>query len=66
MVIRSKGVDPLELTADSADDQNDQERNHGTDDSPETPLDEPRPPRIQDPPPQPDEKGPYVVRSCAQ
>jgi hypothetical protein len=51
MVIRSKGVDPLELTADSADDQNDQERNHGTDDSPETPLDEPRPPgfRIRHP-----------------
>ena len=31
------------------------------DDSPETPLDEPRPPRVQDPPPQPDTKGPYVV-----
>lgn len=33
------------------------------DESPETPLDEPRPPRVQDPPPQPDTKGPYVVRS---
>ena len=31
--------------------------------APETPLDEPRPPRIQDPPPQPDTKGPYVVRA---
>jgi len=31
------------------------------DESPETPLDEPRPPRVQDPPPQPDTKGPYVV-----
>ncbi len=34
-----------------------------SDETPETPLDEPRPPRIQDPPPQPDPKGPYVVRS---
>ena len=31
------------------------------DEAPETPLDEPRPPRVQDPPPQPDQKGPYVV-----
>jgi hypothetical protein len=31
------------------------------DEAPETPLDEPRPPRVQDPPPQPDPKGPYVV-----
>ncbi len=31
------------------------------DQAPETPLDEPRPPRVQDPPPQPDPKGPYVV-----
>lgn len=31
--------------------------------APETPLDEPRPPRVQDPPPEPDTKGPYVVRS---
>ena len=29
--------------------------------APETPLDEPRPPRIQNPPPQPDPKHPYVV-----
>ena len=33
------------------------------DEAPETPLDEPRPPRMQDPPTQPDTKGPYVVRS---
>jgi hypothetical protein len=33
------------------------------DEAPETPLDEPRPPRVQDPPPQPDTKGPYVVGS---
>ncbi len=31
------------------------------DEAPETPLDEPRPPRVQDPPPQPDPKGPYTV-----
>jgi hypothetical protein len=33
------------------------------DEAPETPLDEPRPPRVQDPPPQPDQKGPYVVQA---
>ena len=30
--------------------------------APETPLDEPRPPRVEDPPPQPGQKGPYVVQ----
>ena len=34
-----------------------------SDDAPVTPLDEPRPPRVQDPPPQPAQKGPYVVRA---
>jgi hypothetical protein len=29
--------------------------------APETPLDEPRPPRVQDPPPPSGQKGPYVV-----
>ncbi len=33
------------------------------DEAPETPLDEPRPPRVQDPPPEPDSKHPYVVRT---
>ena len=33
------------------------------DEAPETPLDEPRPPRVQEPPPQPDQKGPYVVQA---
>ena len=47
-------------------DPNDQERDNDTDDTPETPLDEPRPPRIEDPPPQPDQKGPYVVRNRAR
>jgi hypothetical protein len=32
------------------------------DDTPETPLDEPRPNEVKDPPPQPDPKGPYVVQ----
>jgi general stress protein YciG len=29
--------------------------------APDTPPDEPKPPRIEDPPPQPAEKGPYTV-----
>jgi hypothetical protein len=37
------------------------DRDDDGDEAPETPLDEPRPPRVQDPPPQPDTKGPYVV-----
>ena len=45
------------VTPDSDDDERDSDR----DEAPETPLDEPHPPRIQDPPPQPDQKGPYVV-----
>jgi hypothetical protein len=43
------------------------EQDKDTDDqTPETPLDEPRPPRVQDPPPQPDQRGPYVVRMHCQ
>jgi hypothetical protein len=38
-------------------------RDREPDEAPETPLDEPRPPRIQDPPPQPEQKGPYTVRA---
>ena len=34
-----------------------------SDEAPETPLDEPRPPRVQDPPPEPEQKGPYTVRA---
>ena len=34
--------------------------------APETPLDEPRPPRVQEPPPQPEHKGPYVVYQEAE
>jgi len=36
------------------------ERDPDDGEAPETPTDEPRPPEIKDPPPQPD-KGPYVV-----
>ena len=36
-------------------------RDRDGNDAPETPLDEPRPPRVQDPPPQPTQKGPYTV-----
>ena len=42
-------------------DPDDPERDEEPDEAPETPLDEPRPPRIEDPPAQPDRKGPYVV-----
>ena len=45
---------------------NEQDKDEDTDEAPETPLDEPRPPRVQDPPPQPDQKGPYVVRNLAR
>ena len=44
----------------------DPDRENDTDEAPETPLDEPRPPRVQDPPPQPSQKGPYVVRNRAR
>lgn len=37
--------------------------NRDEDEAPETPLDQPRPPRVQDPPRQPDTKGPYVVHA---
>lgn len=44
---------------DTPDEERDQDRDR--DEAPETPLDEPRPPRIEDPPSTPDQKGPYVV-----
>ncbi len=39
----------------------DDQRKDIDDEAPETPLDEPRPPRVEDPPSEPDQKGPYVV-----
>jgi hypothetical protein len=32
---------------------------------PETPPDEPTPPRIEEPPPQPEPRGPYVVKEVS-
>jgi uncharacterized protein len=37
------------------------DKNEDKDPTPVTPPTEPRPPRVEDPPPQPTEKGPYVV-----
>ena len=45
--------------------EDDRQRDEDTNDAPETPTDEPRPPRVEDPPSEPDEKGPYVVRGSA-
>src|SRR5437868_6724194 len=47
------------------DDQNKDDENDVPDEVPETPPDEPRPPRIEDPPP-PDSKGPYVVHANSE
>jgi hypothetical protein len=49
------------MPADDRDPRDRPEDDDQPDEAPETPLDEPSPPRIQDPPPQPDKKGPYVV-----
>jgi hypothetical protein len=46
----------------SPGDPDEHDKDKGSDEAPETPLDEPRPPRVQDPPPQAGRKGPYVVR----
>jgi hypothetical protein len=43
------------------DDPNDHDRDPEGNETPETPPDRPRPPSVQDPPPQPDPKGPYLV-----
>jgi len=54
------------MSADAPDPRDRKPDDQPPDEAPETPLDEPRPPRVQDPPPQPDRKGPYVVRSREQ
>jgi len=64
MGIRSHGVDHRWSLAGGDQDEPDEDKD--TDEAPETPLDEPRPPRVQDPPSQPDQKGPYVVRQLAR
>ena len=62
MRIRAAAVDSNAYTLqDDQDDPSNHERDNDDDEAPETPLDETRPPRVQDPPPQPDTKGPYVV-----
>ena len=37
------------------------ERDEDPDEAPDVPLTEERPPRVEDPPPEPDPKGPYAV-----
>ena len=54
------------LGAAAPDPDDPDKRDPDSDEAPETPLDEPRPPRVQDPPAQPDQKGPYVVRGSAK
>ena len=56
----TSGHRPYELETDP---ETPGQRDPEKDKAPETPLDEPRPPRVQDPPPQPDQKGPYVVQA---
>ena len=59
MGVHSDGSDFLLQPA--APETEDDDRDSDKDEAPETPLDEPRPQKIQDPPPQPSQKGPYVV-----
>jgi hypothetical protein len=42
-------------------DEDPADRDRDGNQAPDTPLDEPRPPRIEDPPPQPVPKGPYTA-----
>jgi hypothetical protein len=49
------------LHAFGAPEADDDERGRDEDEAPETPLDEPRPPRVEDPSAEPARKGPYVV-----
>jgi uncharacterized protein len=51
----------MEIRPEDDEGRDDKER----DDVPETPPDEPRPPRVDDPPP-PDDKGPYVVHARSE
>jgi hypothetical protein len=55
------GTGPTEFWL--TDDPNDSDRDKQSDKTPETPPDKPRPSRVEEPPPQPDSKGPYVVRA---
>jgi hypothetical protein len=46
--------------------EKDRPEDRNPDKAPETPLDEPEPPRVQDPPAEPDPKGPYTVAPHAE
>jgi hypothetical protein len=59
MGLRLNEVEGAYGLAPAPDRPNDREKD--SDEAPETPLDEPRPPRVQDPPPE--HKGPYVVQA---
>jgi hypothetical protein len=61
MRVHSTDVTPNCGFSPPSDRPDEDDKDKDSDKAPETPLDEPRPPRIQDPPAQPDEKGPYVV-----
>jgi hypothetical protein len=61
MRVHSNGVTRDYGFIPSPDDPDENDKD--SDEAPETPLDEPRPPRVQDPPPQAGHKGPYVVRA---
>jgi hypothetical protein len=56
------GEDNRAYGFDSAPDDPDED-DKDSQKAPETPLDEPRPPRVQDPPLPSGQKGPYVVRA---
>ena len=43
------------------DEPGERDQNPDPDEAPETPLDEERPPRVEDPPPEPEPKGPFAV-----
>jgi general stress protein YciG len=47
----------------AADGEGDERDSDDKDEAPETPHEEPRPPQIQDPPTQPEQKRPYVVHA---
>jgi len=60
------GIHPIGVDSQTSTVEDDPDRDRDADETPETPLDEPRPPRVEDPPPQPSQKGPYVVRNRAR
>jgi hypothetical protein len=49
------------VPATDDDPRDDDPENREPDKAPDTPLDEPRPPEVQDPPSEPGRKGPFIV-----